>query len=287
MARPLRIEAPDLSYHVMARGNARMDIYLDDVDRVRFLSVLADVTARYHVACGAYCLMPNHYHLLLRTEEANLSRAIRQLNGVYAQWWNRRHQRVGHVLQGRFKSQVVQKRPYLLVLGRYIARNPVRRCLVSEPEDWPWSSYAAVIGRAEMPPWLSPALVLNEWGDGDAAAQARRFAAWVRGPEPPEDVGEAVRSDRRVIGDEAYARRFADIGAAAQAPVRTRDRQLARPALCTLLDQRHDLALLAERVLQAKAAHGYRFREIARHLELSPDALRRLLRRAVREAGAR
>src|SRR6266568_4263905 len=111
MARPLRIEFPGGLYHVTARGNGRLAIFADDTDRERFLLVLTSVVSRYHVLCHAYCLMDNHYHMLLETPEANLSRAMRQLNGVYSQAFNRRHQRPGHVLEGRFHARVVDQLP--------------------------------------------------------------------------------------------------------------------------------------------------------------------------------
>src|SRR6266699_4868421 len=123
MARPLRIEFPGGLYHVTARGNGRLAIFADDTDRERFLLVLTSVVSRYHVFCHAYCLMDNHYHMLLETPEANLSRAMRQLNGVYSQAFNRRHQRPGHVLEGRFHARVVDKDAYLHAVCRYIVLN--------------------------------------------------------------------------------------------------------------------------------------------------------------------
>lgn len=120
MARPLRIEYPGALYHVTSRGNAREDIFFDEKDRQRFLATLAHVVRDYHWICYAYCQMTNHYHLLIETPEANLSRGMRQLNGVYTQALNRRHGRVGHIFQGRFKALLVEKDGYLLELCRYI-----------------------------------------------------------------------------------------------------------------------------------------------------------------------
>ncbi len=125
MARPLRIEFPGALYHITARGNAQQDIFVDDEDRLLFLSVLERVVSRFHLLLHAYCLMDNHYHLVLETPQANLSQAVRQLNGVYTQAFNRRHGKVGHVLQGRFKAILVGRDSYLLELCRYVALNPV------------------------------------------------------------------------------------------------------------------------------------------------------------------
>jgi len=126
MARPLRIEFPGAVYHVTSRGNARRKIYRDDEDREAFLATLAWVAERFGWRCHAYCLMDNHFHLLLETPQPNLSRGMRQLNGVYTQSFNRRHRKAGHLFQGRFKAILAEKDSYLLELARYIVLNPVR-----------------------------------------------------------------------------------------------------------------------------------------------------------------
>ncbi|MBD3670659.1 MAG: transposase [Gammaproteobacteria bacterium] len=126
MSRPLRIEYAGALYHVTSRGDGQKDIYLDDKDRRDFLSNLTHVCERYNWVVHAYCLMSNHYHLLLETPDGNLSQGMRQLNGVYTQQFNRTHERVGHVFQGRYKAIIVQKDSYLLELSRYIVLNPVR-----------------------------------------------------------------------------------------------------------------------------------------------------------------
>ena len=133
MARPLRIEFEGALYHVTSRGNARQHIFLHDSDRKKFFDVLADVVERFQWICHAYCLMDNHYHLVIETPEANLSRGMRQLNGVYTQVFHRRHGRVGHLFQGRYKAILVEKESYLLELAKYVVLNPVRAGLVSYP----------------------------------------------------------------------------------------------------------------------------------------------------------
>ncbi|MFQ5846886.1 MAG: transposase [Candidatus Methylomirabilales bacterium] len=161
MARQLRLEYAGALYHVTARGNARQPIYEDEADRRRFLELLGRETGQQHWRCYAYCLMDNHYHVLLETPEPNLSRGMRRLNGAYTQAFNRRHARVGHVLQGRFKSILVEKESYLLELCRYIVLNPVRAGLVQKAEDWPWSSYRATAGYEPAADWLDVAGVLT------------------------------------------------------------------------------------------------------------------------------
>ena len=146
MARSKRIQIPGLIRHVMARGNGRMSIFLDDVDYRQFVYLLGDVVESLEIECLNYCVMPNHYHATLRPTLPNLSEGVRLINSRYAQWWNRRHERVGHVFQGRFKDQIVQQEGYLQALCRYIALNPVRAGLVDSPDNWEWSSYAATTG---------------------------------------------------------------------------------------------------------------------------------------------
>ncbi|MFT6915583.1 MAG: putative transposase [Motiliproteus sp.] len=148
MARPLRLEFAGALYHVTSRGDRREDIYENDNDRDEFLSVLAAVCETYNWVCHAYCLMSNHYHLLIETPDANLSKGMRQLNGVYTQRYNHSHGRVGHVFQGRYKAILVEKENYLIDLSRHIVLNPVRAAMVFTAGDWPWSSYRATAGLA-------------------------------------------------------------------------------------------------------------------------------------------
>jgi putative transposase len=147
MARPLRIEFPDAVYHITSRGNGRADIYLDERDRESFLQTLGDVCRRMRWVCYAYCLMTNHYHLVIETLDANLARGMRQLNGVYTQCFNRHHGHTGHVFQGRYKAILVDRDAYLLELARYVVLNPVRAGMVKSPQQWRWSSYAAMMGE--------------------------------------------------------------------------------------------------------------------------------------------
>lgn len=171
MTRPLRIEYPGAVYHITARGNARQDIFLDDADRDKLLNLLAKEIRQQGWLCHAYCLMNNHYHLLVETPEPNLSTGMRRLNGTYTQAFNRRHQRVGHLFQGRYKSILVDKQSYLLELCRYIVLNPVRANLVEQAGDWSWSSYAASLGKAPRPQWLTTEWILSQFADQTVASQ--------------------------------------------------------------------------------------------------------------------
>jgi REP element-mobilizing transposase RayT len=160
MARPLRLEFAGALYHVTTRGNARQRIYLDEEDRQIFLDLLGKEVEQQGWCCYAYCLMDNHYHLLIETPEANLVVGMRRLNGVYTQAFNRRHRRVGHLFQGRYKAIVVDKDAYLRELCRYIVLNPVRAKAVKSPRHWLWSSYRATGGEEAALPWLAVEEVL-------------------------------------------------------------------------------------------------------------------------------
>ncbi len=204
MARARRIQIPGLVRHVMSRGNGRMCIFTDDRDYQKFVDILADVVEALDIDCLNYCLMPNHYHATLRPTRSNLSEAIRRINGVYAQWWNRRHERVGHVFQGRFKDQIVQREGYLLALCRYVALNPVRASLAKNPEDWAWSSYAATVGLRPRPSFLAIAEVLGQFGEGDEPVLRRRFSTYVLGTATVECSDVRIRSNERVLGTKGF-----------------------------------------------------------------------------------
>ncbi|MDC8758457.1 transposase [Janthinobacterium fluminis] len=185
MSRPLRIEYPGAIYHVTSRGNDHAPVFLVDGDRHQFCRLLEECVDRFGWICHAYCLMGNHYHLMLETPAANLSAGMRHLNGNYTQWFNWRHERVGHVFQGRFKSILVDRDSYLLELCRYIVLNPVRALMVPAAADYPWSSYRATSGAAHVPHWLRVRWLLSQFDD-DAGLAARKYAAFVA-----QGLGEA------------------------------------------------------------------------------------------------
>lgn len=170
MARPLRVEFPGAVYHLTARGNAQQAIFLDAVDRARFLGILGREIDQHQWRCYAYCLMDNHYHLLIETPEANLVQGMQRLNSMYAQHFNRRHHRVGHLWQGRYKSIVVDRESHLLELVRYIVLNPVRAGMVEQAGAWPWSSFRATSNEAPRPSWLDVAWLLSQFGGEECVA---------------------------------------------------------------------------------------------------------------------
>lgn len=173
MARPLRIEFAGAVYHLTTRGNARANIFCDDNDRQQFLALLHNTIKRYDWHCHAYCLMDNHYHLLVETNVPTLSKGMKFLNGTYTQYFNRQHHRVGHVFQGRFKGILVQKDSYLLELARYIVLNPVRAGMVRNASEWPWSSYRATAGYDKSDVYLTIEWILAGFSTARPVAQQR------------------------------------------------------------------------------------------------------------------
>ena len=203
MSRPLRIEFSGALYHITARGDRREAIYEDDEDRRSFLDILGTVTEEFNWVCHAYCLMGNHYHLLVETPDGNLAKGMRQLNGVYTQWSNRRHRRAGHLFQGRYKAILVDKDAYLLELCRYVVLNPVRAGMVKTPRQWRWSSHRAMLGVQSAPEWLSVKALLSHFGRGLAVARTRyeRFVAQgTQATSPWDDVkGQIFLGDERFV----------------------------------------------------------------------------------------
>jgi len=162
MARSWRIEFEGALYHVLSRGNAQQDIYYSDKDRHLFLRTVGEMSERFEVDVFAYALMGNHYHLLLKTNHANLSRSMQWLGLTYTRRFNIRHSRSGHLFQGRFKSIIVQNDAYLLRLSCYIHRNPLRAGVVERLADYQWSSYRSYAYGRKSPEWLTTDLILSQ-----------------------------------------------------------------------------------------------------------------------------
>jgi len=211
MSRPLRIEFPDAIYHVTARVDRREPIYRDDTDRRMHIGVIAHAMDRFDAQVLAYCQMGNHFHLVLHTRAANLSRLMRHVNGVYTQAFNRRHGLVGHLFQGRFKAILVDRDAYLLALCRYVERNPVAAGLMARVGDWPWSSYRAHIGQAPTPDWLDTA-GLHGYLLGrpvartrDSTQAAARYAELVEQAQPQDATfWQQALQGQVFLGDAAF-----------------------------------------------------------------------------------
>ena len=172
MARQLRIEYPNALYHITSRGNERRPIFRSDRDRLAFLAFLGIAAIRFGWSVTAWVLMTNHFHLVIQTPEPNLSRGMQWLNGKYAGWFNKRHGRVGHLFQGRFKTRLIDGQTYFKRVIRYVILNPVRAKMVEHPRDCRWSSYRATAGLEDAPSWFDLASALHPFDDEVPAAQA-------------------------------------------------------------------------------------------------------------------
>lgn len=180
MARPKRLEYPGALWHLTNRGVEQRNIFLDEADRQVFLDLVSRTSRRYRWRVHQYCLMSNHFHLLSETLEPTLSRGMQNLTGKYADYFNARYKRSGHLYKGRFDAQLVEGETYLLTVARYIVLNPVRARMVESPADWKWSSYRATAGLERTPAWLHTRSVLDrfdEWDRPIAAALYRAFVA--------------------------------------------------------------------------------------------------------------
>ncbi len=172
MSRPLRLEYPGSLWHVTVRGNCRQDIFYDDTDRNFFLGLLGTCVTRFDWILYAYVLMSNHFHLVIQLTSETLSRGMQWLDFRSAQAMNRRHQRVGHLYQGRFNASLIEKETYFLEVLRYVVLNPVRAGMVTRPEDYAWSSHRAVLGTVEPPEWLAVDDVLAQFAPNRDIARA-------------------------------------------------------------------------------------------------------------------
>lgn len=265
MARPLRIDVPGGIAHVTARGNNRQAIFRADEHRDRLVAILKRVVRRYGWLCHAYVLMDNHYHLLVETALPNLSLGMRQLNGLYAQWFNRRHDRSGHVFGGRFKSIAVERDEHFLEAARYVVLNPLRTVQPRRFVDWRWSSYPATAGLVSRPAFLTIDGVLSMF-DSDRAVAHQRYVEFV------SDGIEASLEGRLVgeiyLGDDGFVRDLMPDVPVAEVP-RVQWQPL-RPSLDALC--REEAGILA-----AYRTYGYRLREIGEHLGVHPATVSRSL----------
>jgi putative transposase len=281
MARPLRIEFPGALHHVTNRGNEKRPIVVNDSDRTLFLGILSRTVERAAWLCHAYCLMNNHYHLLVETPLPNLSAGMHYLNGVYGQRFNLRHDRTGHLFQGRFKSILIEKEAHLLEVIRYVVLNPVRARIVTRPENWPWSSYRATAGLGRSEGFLFTDWVLSQFGSNRSAAR-KAYCRYVE-----EGAGIASPWDKThanlFLGSKAFIAKCLGKTENAETLQRTpRASELAaRPSLAEIfrnVDGRRDKRRTVAAIRSAYEVHAYGKDEIAKHLRERLATISRTLR---------
>ena len=286
MSRPLRIEFPGALYHVTARGDRREDIFEDDGDRGCLLDVVAQGLERLDAQMLSYCLMSNHYHFVLHTRQANLSLLMRHINGVYSQAFNRRHGKVGHVFQGRFKAILVDRDAYLLEVCRYVELNPVRAGMVLEAADWPWSSYRCHVGMSASLPWLDSAglygylLGQDALGTEDVARAQALYAELVQAGRglQPWDLG---LNQQIYLGDDGFVQQMLDAAdSRARQSVEVPKAQRRNPR--TLAQWLACCPNRGEALRRAHAESGLSMTDMAKALGLSVARVSQLIAKAER-----
>ncbi len=203
MARPLRIEYEGAFYHVIARGNESKEIFKDNHDREKFLDYLKQQVMKYGVTVHSYCLMNNHYHLIIETPEGNLSKAMQFLQTSYSVYYNNRNERKGHLFQGRYKAKLVQVDVYLQQLSRYIHLNPERAKMIKNGEDYKWSSCQYYVGKKKAPGWLKVDFILDMFSKGKENAY-RNYKEFIRLEQITyAKVLKEIR-DNVILGDDKF-----------------------------------------------------------------------------------
>ncbi len=280
MARPLRIEYDGAVYHVTSRGNDRKAIYKNDEDRAAFLDILTETNRRYNWLCHAYCLMNNHYHLIIETPDGNLSKGMRQLNGVYTQAYNRRHGRVGHIFQGRYKAILVEKESHLLEACRYVVLNPLRAKAATHPEQWQWSSYRATSRRETPHLCLTTVWVLSQFGRRQKEA-TRRYREFVEAGLGQETIWKKLKG-QGILGEEDFVASLVGYikGQRDIQEIPKNQRFASRPTLADIFNQKTGARKTDrnKKIRDALESHGYSQREIADHLGMHYSSVSRLMR---------
>lgn len=209
MSRPPRTNFHGAHYHITSRGNRRAPIFLDQRDHFIWLEKLAATAEKHHIRIYGYCLMPNHYHLLIETPEANLSEAMHMLNAQYCQHFNKRHGSSGHVIQGRFHAVLIKSNEQLLEVARYISLNPVRAGLVTEPAAWDWSHHRHILKPSNAPEWLQTEWILSLF---DGAKSYEEFVLAGIGKRNPLKLYRQLPDPRRekALPLEQYQQTYTD-----------------------------------------------------------------------------
>lgn len=266
MPRQPRIESPDDFFHIMSRGTGKQTIFLDDLDRKRFLVLLDNVVREYEWSCLSYALLGNHYHLIIQTPNSNMAAGMQYLNGVFSMDFNRRHLRVGHVTQGRYTSKLLSSEPYFLTVLRYVALNPAKDGFCSNPSDWVWSSYPSLIGATKPLSLLDRPSVWNLFSDDSESAQ-ERLREFV---ELTDDHGLPIPYDE-----------LGPLEASLESDIQCLiDRRPPLDIVFFGLDSRDDRN---RRIRKAYSTYRYTLREIGEHLGLDTSSIHRIVASSAEE----
>lgn len=271
MSRQLRIEFAGALYHVMSRGNNREPIIHNEDDVVAFFESLESTCHRYAWRVFAWCVMPNHYHLVIETQRPTLSAGMRRHNSCFAQQFNKRHGRIGHVFQGRFKAFIIAQEQYLLTVLRYVELNPCRSGLVQHPEEWPWSSARVSLGITSPPAWSAVREMWSRFGTNPAVSALRYRAFLVDGMR---DAKAASLNHRGVlIGENNHLSQF-HAGRSASAEVPKRER-IELPTLNSIFAAAPD----TDGAIKAAYGAGFTLRAISNHIGVHYSTISLIARR--------
>ena len=284
MARPIRIQYPGALYHIMSRGNERADVFKGDKDYLDFLAIFQDVIERYNWQCFAYCLMKNHYHLLIKTNEANLSLGMRQLNGKYTQKFNINHDRIGHLFQGRFKSVLVEEENYKNQLIRYIVLNPLRGKLVGSLQDWRWSSHPEIMGDRRPSGCVDIKDVLTQFYVSDVKRAREIYREYLDSKVDNESSFDSSNT-KIILGSIEFIERIKSLFKEQKEAfeILKRERMSFRPSLSELFNGRP--AGRTERneiILRAHLDNGYSLSEIGRYLDLHYSSIGKIVNKSLK-----
>lgn len=278
VTRPLRLEFPGAFYHVTSRGNARKKIFRNDKDRDQFLFIFAAAIKKHNWRCHTYCLMDNHYHLVIETVDPTLSKGMQDLNGNFTQWFNARHKTVGHIFQGRFKAFLIEEQRYLLNVARYVVLNPVRANMVEIPQDYKWSSYRILSGLDKSFDWFTTSKILEQFSQNKKKA-CRQYQKFVMEgidlPSPMLDAGKGG-----VLGTEQFIDELRDAvnGKIEENELTISQRFVGRPTLKKLFNETKGMRDRNAAIAIALNLLHYSGADVGKFLHLDPSTVRKIAR---------
>ncbi len=291
MARQVRYEYAGGVYYIKARGVGHEPIFRDAIDRNRFLEILVETVFRFKWLCHSYCLLEDHYHLILETPQGNLSKGMRQINGLYTQSFNRKYRRQGPLFGERFKSIIIEKARYLLPLHRHMMLNPVRVNLTRDPERWPWSSYLPNIIRGYRPAFLITQWILSYFSGKDESFSLEKYQRYIFNEEEGKFSWRDLR-DRVFLGSDTFIERVKKRILVQKDKKRDMNYNLTREDNSPLEEIIGNKRLTRKerdvRIYDAYIHHGYTLNEIAAYLGVHfatvSRAVRRMEKRVLRQA---